>query len=191
MEQSAFRGTLEFLARVGVYDVVLPFILVFTIVFAILEKTKIYGVDNHPEHGKTSRKNLNAMTAFVMAFFVVASSQLVEIILHVSSQIIVLLLLGVFFLILVGVFHTGPDELQLSDGWKTAFMIIMFVGIVLIFLNAVGWLGSAYDYVVHHFNSTAVSAIILIVVILGFMIYIIKEPGGSKKKNKKDKKEGD
>ena len=33
-EESAFRGVIEFFGVIGVYDIVLPFLLVFTIVFA-------------------------------------------------------------------------------------------------------------------------------------------------------------
>ena len=48
MEESVFRGGLAFLEQVGVYDVVLPFLLAFTLVFALLEKTKILGVQKDP-----------------------------------------------------------------------------------------------------------------------------------------------
>ena len=37
-----FREILEFFTRIGVFDVVLPFLLVFTIVFALLERTKVF-----------------------------------------------------------------------------------------------------------------------------------------------------
>ena len=43
VEDTAFTGVLSFLERFGFYDIVLPFLLVFTIVFAVLEKTKILG----------------------------------------------------------------------------------------------------------------------------------------------------
>ena len=45
VQESAFRGIIGFLDKIGVYDVILPFLLVFTIVFAILEKTKVLGLD--------------------------------------------------------------------------------------------------------------------------------------------------
>ncbi len=53
---------------------------------------------------KYTKKNLDAMVSFVIAFFVIASSQLVETITQISSQVVILLLLSVFFLILVGSF---------------------------------------------------------------------------------------
>ena len=94
-EPSTFRGIIGFFDKVGIYDVVLPFILVFTIVYAILEKTKILGTEEI-EGIKYTRKNLNAMTAFVVAFLVVASSKLVAVVTDVSSQVVVLLLASVF-----------------------------------------------------------------------------------------------
>ena len=68
---SVFRESIEFLAKLGVYDVVLPFLLVFTIVFAILDKTKMLGVEKGKDDREYTKKNLNAMIAFVMGFFVV------------------------------------------------------------------------------------------------------------------------
>ena len=42
---SSFRETIIFFEELGVYDVILPFLLVFCIVFAILEKSKIFGTE--------------------------------------------------------------------------------------------------------------------------------------------------
>ena len=88
---SAFREVIEFFQDIGLYDVVLPFLLVFTIVFAILEKTRVFGTEKI-EGNEYTKKNLNAVTAFVIAFFVVASSKLVEIITTVSSYTVILLM---------------------------------------------------------------------------------------------------
>ena len=78
-DTTGFRAVIVFLEKLGVYDVVLPFLLVFTIVFAILEKTRVLGTDD--VDGKhLPKKNLNAVVAFVMAFLVIASTSLVRII---------------------------------------------------------------------------------------------------------------
>ena len=106
MATTVLGGVLDFFKQLGIYDVVLPFILVFTIMFAILERTMIFGTEGEKKHTK---KNLNAMVSFVVAFLVVASSKLVEAITKVSSEIIVLLLLVVFFLMLVGRFYTSKE----------------------------------------------------------------------------------
>ena len=72
-QQSVFRGIIEFFGDLGVYDVILPFILVFTIVFAILEKSQVFGSEKIKDVEYT-RKNLNSMAAFVIAFLVVGYS---------------------------------------------------------------------------------------------------------------------
>jgi hypothetical protein len=183
-EPSVFRGTLAFFDKLGVYDVVLPFLLVFTIMFAILEKTKIFGTEK-VEGKDITRKNLNGMTAFVTAFFVVASTQLVRIISNALSKVVLLLLLSICFLLLAGSFHTGKEEFALKGGWKTFFMIMMFIGVVLVFLYELGWLQVIYSYLFFKFDTVVVSSIVLVIIIVVFMIYVT---GGFEKK-KSDKKE--
>jgi len=180
-EESVFRGTIQFFDKLGVYDVILPFLLVFTIVFAILEKTKVLGTEE-VEGKKFTKKNLNAMAAFVIAFLVIASSKLVQIITDVSSQMVVLLMLSILFLLLIGSFYREGEGVFLEGGWKIAFMFIMFIGIVLIFLNALTnedgdtYLEIAVDWINDIWDSNAVASIILIVVIILFMVYIVREP---------------
>ena len=68
---STFRNVLEFLDTLGVYDVLLPFILVFAIMFAILEKSKVLGTETKGDV-TIPKRNINSLVAFVIAFFVVA-----------------------------------------------------------------------------------------------------------------------
>ncbi|MFH0978135.1 MAG: hypothetical protein V1837_02415 [Candidatus Woesearchaeota archaeon] len=178
---STFRDILIFFDKIGVYDVILPFLLVFTIVFAILEKTKVFGTEEVAGK-KQTRKNINAMVAFVISFFVIASSKLVEVITTVSSWMVILLLLSVLFLILIGSFMKEGEGVFLQGGWQTLFMIIMFVGVVAIFLEAIKtdkgepWLEFVIRFVVENFTSTAVASIVLILVIILFMWFIVHEP---------------
>src|SRR3989338_5716444 len=136
-DASTFRGTLDFLSQIGVFDVVLPFLLVFTIVFALLEKTRVFGTEKVGGEEYT-KKQLNSLAAFVIAFFVIASSRLVEIVTKISSNVIILVLASVFFLLLAGSFHQQKPEGYFLEGrFKTLFMIVMFIGLVFIFLNAI------------------------------------------------------
>jgi hypothetical membrane protein len=132
------------------------------------------------------------MAAFVIAFLVVASSKLVETITQVSSQVVILLLLSILFLLLVGSFYSEKELPVFLEGkWKYLFMIIMFVGILGIFLNAIktedgtSWLEWGWDKITNHFDSTAVGSIILIIVIIVFMFYIVKGPSSKKEEEKK------
>ena len=104
MAESTFRGMINVLGQIGIYDVVLPFLLVFTIVFAVLEKTKILGVEKY--QGEVyPKKQLNAITAFVIAFLVIASTRLVSLINEALANTVILLILSVMFLLLIGSFY--------------------------------------------------------------------------------------
>jgi len=187
---STFRTIIEFFDQIGIYDVILPFILVFTIVFAILEKTRVLGVEDI--NGKPyPKKNLNAMVAFCVSFFVIASSEIVEILTAVSSQMVVLLMLSVLFLLLVGSFYKEkPEGFFLENGWQMGFTVIMFIGILLIFLNAVkyngkSWLQTFWDYLSKSgAGGEAVGSIILVVIVIIFIAFIVKE--SPKKEIKKE-----
>ena len=179
-------GAVGFLDNLGVYDVVLPFLLVFTITFAILEKTKVFGEEEINDK-PYPRRNLNAMAAFVIGFLVVASTNLVAAINTAVANMVLLLILAVAFLLLVGSF-TNPDEMKkgifLEKKWRTFFMVIVFIAIVFIFLDAIkvndrSWLEIAWGFMRFNWNSSVIGAIILIVIIGAFMWWIQKSPDGS------------
>ena len=187
-EESVFRGVIEFFGKIGVYDIILPFLLVFTIVFAILEKTKILGLEKI-DGKEYTKKNLNSMAAFVISFLVIASTQLVAVINEVMANVVLLLLLGVCFLLLVGVFM-GDKEFTLKEypNWLKFFMVLMFVGIVAIFLNALNWLKYVFAIFVY-WDAEWAATIIFLIIIFVFMAYIIwgnPEKGNDKKEEKKD-----
>jgi hypothetical protein len=184
---TAFRDVLVFFERLGIYDVILPFLLVFTLVFAIFDRTKVLGTEMVDDK-EVSKKNLNAMMAFVIAFLVIASAQMVAIINTAMPMIVILLFLGVFFLLLVGIFYSEKEEVLLGDKWKMVFMVMMFIGILAIFLYAVPtssgepFLVFILDFLVNNYSTTAVSSIVLMIIVIGFMLYIIRDPNAPVKK---------
>ena len=183
-QQSLLGGVIGFLDRIGVYDVVLPFLLVFTIVFAILEKTKVLGTE-HFKGEHYTKKNLNSMVAFVTAFFVIASAKLVEIVTHVTSQMVILLLFSILFLILIGSFYKEGEAVALEGGWRQPFMWFMLVGLILIFLNAIThdtpvgritWLEFILGYLARAWTSAEVASVLFLVFIVAFMAWVTAEP---------------
>ena len=129
VEGGFFVDSIKYLDKIGFYDVVLPFLLVFTILYAVLEKTKVFGTEGKDN---ASKKNLNAMTAFVIAFLVVASSSLVATISTFVANSVMILVLCVLFLLLVGSF-AKPEDMEkgifLDGKWKWTFVAIVFIGV--------------------------------------------------------------
>ena len=180
---STLSRAIDFFREFGLFDIILPFLLVFTLVFAILEKTKIFGTE---EDGKTPRKNLNAMVGFVIGLLVVATARVVSIINKALPNIVLLLVIAVSFLILLGVF-VKSGELDFSQKHKKLYLfllLLIFSGVVLIFLAAMDLESgqSVLDYIIEFILtqwSGAVfgSIVILIVVILAIWFIV----GGGEK----------
>jgi hypothetical protein len=184
-ESTIFGGVISFLQSFGFYDVVLPFLLVFTIVFAILEKTRILGTEDI-KGVKYTKKNLNSIVAFVLAFLVVASTKLVAAINEIMANVVLLLILSISFLLLIGSFFKQDEEVYLKEGpWRILFMLIMFFGIVITFLHSFGWFNIAWDWLVGHWQTNFVATVVLLLFIALFMYYII---GGGKPSSEQPKK---
>ncbi len=180
-------NALEFLHDLGVYEVVLPFLLIFTMVFALLEKTKVLGTEKVGNDTLT-RKNLNAMVAFVVGFMSIASARLVEAITTISSHVVVLLLLVVCFLMLIGSFYKTEEweKNDLGKYVKWPAIIIIFLSIVFIALNAIQtedgdtWLEVVWDWFTSADTSPAVAAVLLIIGVVIFMYWISYSDQASK-----------
>ena len=191
MVDSTFRETLGFLDKLGVFDVILPFLLVFSITYAILEKTRVFGTE--VVDGKTyTKKNLNSLTSFAISFFTIASAQVVHAITQISANAVILLFASVLFLMLVGSFHQQTDEkgFALEGKFKTLFIIVMFVGLFGIFLNAIesdgkSWLRWIFDWLSQFSSNISVATVVLIGLVIAAMVYITGGKGESSKSAEK------
>lgn len=176
---SVFRDSLAFFDTIGLFDVVLPFLLVFTLVFGVLEKSKIFGTEKGAD-GKTeySRKNLNAMVAFTTSFFVVASAQLVAIINVLVSRVALILVILIMFMILVASMHEQQENkgFSLDKTYRNALTAVVLVAVILIFMDGAGWLQPLWLYVTSNWNSQVVGTVALFGIIVGFMVYVTKGP---------------
>ena len=90
----------------GFYEFALPFLLVFTIVFAILEKTKLFGTE-----AKTGepRKNINVVIALIIGLIVVNQFEIVGKLNLFLPKVSLFIIVSVMFLILIGIFGAKVD----------------------------------------------------------------------------------
>ena len=129
---------IEFFRDFGLFDVILPFLLVFTIIFAILEKTRILGTAKIKGEELPNR-NLNSMVAFVVGLLTVATANVVRTINESLPNVVLLTVVGVSFLIMIGVFMK-TEEFDFQKKHKKLYMtfiVIMFIGVIAIFLNSI------------------------------------------------------
>ena len=118
------------LQSLGFYQYVLPFLLIFTILFAILEKTRIFGTE--PGTGAT-RKNINFVLALVIALIVIVQTRIVEIMTIYLSKMALFILIAVIFFLAIGIFGTNPE--QGFTGWPLIVGVLLTVLMTLWALN--------------------------------------------------------
>ncbi|MBW2990816.1 hypothetical protein KY348_03860 [Candidatus Woesearchaeota archaeon] len=176
----AFENFIYILTSWGVAEFLLPFLLVFVIVYATLHKTKILGEE---------KKNLNVVLALIMGLAVViphftgwySTWDPVVVINQALPQVSIILVAIIMLLLIIGVFG---NEIEIANtplsGW---IVIVAIITVVAIFGSAVGWfrmpiwLGFLQD--------PELQALIVMVLVFGIIIWFItKEP-----KEKKETKE--
>lgn len=171
MAETVLGDAVELLKDFGFFDVILPFLLVFTIVFGILEKTKIFGTEGEKQLPK---KNINAMVAFVIAFFVLAAKEIIASF-QESLPIVSLVLVAIIsFLMLVGSFSSSKQEfnfMEMFGGWKTPLAIVFVISIIAIFFHSFGWLEPIYEYISGRGRDVFIVAVFvgIIAAVVGFV----------------------
>ncbi len=90
----------------GFFEFALPFLLVFTIVFAILEKTKVFGVDADKE----PKKNINLIVSIVIALIFINQFEIIDRLNLFIPKVSLFIIIAVMFLVLIGVFGANVHE---------------------------------------------------------------------------------
>ena len=187
---STLGNALEFLKDFGFFDVLLPFLLVFAVVFGILEKTKILGTEKIGGEDYP-RKNINAMVAFVIAMMVVAATKVVDALTLALPRVALLLVVTLSFLLMIGIFMSpGGVYKQLEGKWLAFLMIVMFIAVILVFLSVIpynekdSWLEYAASYVVDNWSGAVVGSIILFVLVIWAVVWITSSKEGEEEKEK-------
>ncbi|RME54178.1 hypothetical protein D6777_04600 [Candidatus Woesearchaeota archaeon] len=178
---TALGEAVQFLIDFGFFDVILPFLLVFTVVFGILEKTKIFGTEKVGDK-EFAKKNINSMIAFVIAFFTIAAKEVVMALQLSLPKVALTLIIVVCFMLLAGSFMSDKEfSFENRKGWKITLTFIMFIAIILIFLDAFGWLTPIIDWIVFD-ESVLLVPLVTLAVVIGTIVFVVggkpKSSGG-------------
>ena len=180
---SPLQNAITFLRDFGLFDVVLPFLLVFAIVFAILEKTKILGTEKIKGEEVTKR-SLNTMVAFVIGMIVVAANKIVTAINEALPNIVLIIIAFVAFLMMIGVFFKS-EEFVLYEKYKTftlGFVIVSLIILIIIILDSLkldnkkSWLDWIMEYVASNISGPIVTSIIFLIIAVVAIVYITRKP---------------
>ncbi len=171
------------LEDMGFTDAILPFLFIFVIVFAILQKIPILG---------TKSKRFNAVIAFVIGMFVVVPHimgtypdgwDVVEIMKAFLPGVSGVLIAFLMMLVLIGVFGGSPGGKKSSLGGWIAFA--SFIIIIVIFGSAAGWWGG-WDQIRNFFGDDAVALIVMLLVFGIIIAFILSDKKVYKDKDGKE-----
>ncbi len=177
---SPLEIAVQFLDDFGFFSVVLPFIFVFAIVFAILEKTLILGKEVRGENKDAPRSSINAMVSFAVALFVVGATNIVSVIRESLPMVVLVLVAIISFMLLAGSFMAGEFSFDDKPRWKIFLTILMFISVILIFMgviktsSGVSWLSFIWNYTLTNWaTGPIVSGLVFLVVIVASIFFIV------------------
>jgi len=166
-----FQDLFQSLDRVGFTDILLPFLLIFTVIFAVLDKTKIMG---------EAKKNMNLAIALIFSLIVViphatgnlpAGYDPVLIINAALPSISLVVVAIIALMILIGVFAHDRILLGLSaPGWVGLFSVVT---LVYIFGSAAGWWNGGFINTLESTFGKDVLAIVIMILVFGIIIAFV------------------
>ena len=141
----SFNTFMETLDKLGVLDVLIPFLLVFVLTYAILLKTKILVGGKDGEGGRNDKlnKKFSLIIALAIALGVVIphvtnsyprGADIVVIINNALPQVVLLAVIGLALVIATGLF--GAQDSYAGNRSKKYYAAIALILVILIFINA-------------------------------------------------------
>ena len=149
-------------------ETVLPLLLVFTVVFAILEKTKIFG---------DGKRQIDAIVALVVGLIFVAFGRATDIVVRMIPVLGVALVVILIFMILLGSVY-GEGQFNIPGWLKVVVGILIGILVIATVLILTGGL----DYIIGFIygdNSGLLINGVLILVIIGAIAAVIFGGRGS------------
>ena len=147
-----------------VVEIILPFLLVFTIVFAILQKSEVLG---------KGKKQIDAIVSLVIGLIVISFANAVGIILQLIPFLAVSLVIILVLMILIGSFHSGDKKFEIPTKLKYVLWAVAIVAVVIaVLVITQGW-----QYILALLfltgNSTTASSVIFIIIIIGAIAFVM------------------
>jgi hypothetical protein len=180
-------GVFYQLQQLGVFDIILPFVLVFTIVFAVLQKTKILGEKS---------KNFNVVIALVLGMSVVVPHVLygtagpepylvngfIDIVKVINTALPNVSVILVAVLMVLLIFGIWGSKVKLgSNSLSSIIALFAFLSVIYIFGSSAGWwILPNWLYILQDQDTMALVITILIFAII--IWFITKEDDKESKK---------
>ncbi len=167
---------LIWLENIGLTDAILPFLLIFTVVFAVFQKTNIFG---------ENKKQMNVMVALILSLLTVvphvmgrypANADPILIMNKALPNISVLAVAIIMGLLLIGIF--GGKASWIGGTFSGVIALLAFIFVIYFFGSAAGWWRTFHS---GWWSSDVTVAIIVILIFFLIIWFITKEDSSAQK----------
>ncbi len=145
-----------------------PFLLVFTIVFAVLQKTKLLG---------EGKKQIDAIVALVIGLILISFAYATDIIIALVPFLAVTLVIIFIFMIIFGFVSASEKGFELNKGLKVTFGILIGIALLIAVIAATGQWQAVYSILFTKEWSSNIWANVLLLAIIGGAITIVLSTG--------------
>jgi len=158
------------LQNIGVYEYFLPFLLIFAVIFAILEKINLFGKSNEP------RTNINVVVAIIFGLIVMVQTDITLLINAYLSKMALFIIIIMVLLLAIGVFGGGGSVTKSASGLLVILSIVAVIWALSpsIGLNLPRWLDLSPD---------GVKIIILLGAAALAMVFVARSPNRGNRKS--------
>lgn len=147
-----------------VQGVLLPFLLVFVVIFAILQKTKILG---------DGKKQIDALVALAIGLIVVSFGYATGIIVTLVPFLAISSVVILVFMMLYGMAFVGKDKFELNNKIIGVIGGLVALGVLVTLLVATGTWNYLYDKIFYDVDGTSsiiTNALFFVVIIAAVWI---------------------
>jgi len=172
VEQSIFLSAIEAWKRLGFFDVILPFMLIFSVTFGILERTKIFGEKGY---------FINTLVSFSIAMISVFASWTIGFFTGFLPWVGIISVVIVCFMILASMFFTDLETLLKSKWIRAGGVLMVVISLFFVTVNIFvpDWY-SAWEQL--PFSPTDMWAIMFFILFLVILFVISRSTGGTSSK---------
>jgi len=149
-------------------DIIFPFLLVFVLIFAILEKTKVLGEDKH---------SINSIVSLVIGLIFIAFPGPREIVIKVIPFLAVVAVVILVFMILFGFVAANDKGFKMNKGLVITFGILIGIAMIVVLLAITGYWDTFLEVFQGDSSGTIVTSIIFLAIIGGAMAVVLSTGG--------------
>jgi len=147
-----------------------PFLLVFFIVFAILEKTKIFG---------EGKKQINALVSFIIGLIFIGVAYTTEVVTNMVLFLTVALI-TMFIAMLIWGFIAGEAKIE-GKPVKIIFGVALAIAVIIALLWSTGYYDNMYTWLFKQdWSGTFWTNLLFIAAIIGAVVFAMKGSSGGK-----------